>query len=443
MLSKLGSKLVTRVFADSPGPEQGRKAEHWWDLPRATALLWTVLVVLAVGRAALYASPRHQGCYTVFADGARNWLAGQDLFDSINPNSLNVFRYCPIVAVLLAPLAWLSDPWGSAALRAVGLAIFLPGLWWWCRVALPHCLPRKAVSLCILLVAALCPNSLMDVQLNIITIGLMLLTMAALEANQLTFAALACALAVCFKAYPAALALVLSVLYWRQFSWRWLGAMAVVMATPFFFQRFDYVLRQYQDWIHYGLNARYVEDRFQDVMFLCRRCSVPMSRGTYQVVEILAGVGIAAVCLIHRWRGLPEKSLRNAAFGLCCGWMMAFGPATEATTYIILAPAAAAAAVMAWSLPNPRWFRLAIAVVCVLLSLSQLQLLFPLNKPLEHAGALPIAAMLFIVAVAIHGMGCRVWPYQLVRLGPRTISLFDRGFSSTAAHPANLNPPSV
>jgi Glycosyltransferase family 87 len=404
LLSKLESKSVVRITAYLGNTGEGRKDGRWWDLQRATAALWTVLVVLAVGRAALYALPRHQGCYPVFADGARHWLAGQDLFDSVNSNSLDVFRNCPIVAMLLAPLAWISDPWGSAALRAVGLAIFLPALWWWCRVALPDSLPRKAISLSLLVVAALCPNSLMDVQLNIITIGLMLLAMAALEAEKCTFAALACALAVCFKAYPVALGLVLSLLYWRQFSWRWLAAMAGLMATPFLFQRSDYVFRQYHDWVHFGLNARYVDGHFQDFMFLCRRWLLPMSRGTYQVIEVLTGIGIAAICLIHRWRGMPDKSLRNSVFALCCGWMMAFGPATEATTYIILAPAAAAALVIAWSSPNPSWFRLAITVACVLFSLCQLQLLFPLDKPLNQAGALPFAAVLFVVVVAIRGI---------------------------------------
>jgi Glycosyltransferase family 87 len=381
---------------------------RWWNLTSITVLVWTVLATLAVGRAAFYASPRHQGCYPVFAGAARHWLAGEDLYDSVNSNSLDVFRYAPVAAVLLTPLGGLSDAWGSAALRGAGLALFLPALWYWCSLAFPRAFTRREIWKCFLLVAALCSSSLMDVQFNIITIGLMLLSMTFVEKERWWLAALTCGLAVCLKAYPIALALVLGLLYWRQFSWRWFLGMAALSAAPFLFQSPEYVLKQYYDWFHYGLNARYVEGNFQDVMYFCHRWLVPMSRNEYKVIEVLAGAGVAAVCLLKSRRAQEEKSLRNLVFGVCCGWMMAFGPATEATTYIILAPAAAAAVVMAWSLPNPRWFRLAITIVCVVLSLAQLQLLFPLNKPLHQIAAQPFAALLFIVAVSIHGMGDRL-----------------------------------
>src|SRR5271167_4939410 len=97
---------------------RGEAGKLWLDLSRATKLLWTILAILAVSRAALYYLPKHQGCYPIFAGAACHWLAGEDLYDSTNTNSLTVYRYCPAVALLLAPLAWLSDPLGSAVLRA-------------------------------------------------------------------------------------------------------------------------------------------------------------------------------------------------------------------------------------------------------------------------------------------------------------------------------------
>jgi hypothetical protein len=85
--------------------------------------------------------------------------------------------------------------------------------------------------------------------------------------------------------------------------------------------------------------------------------------------------------------------------------MMVLGPATEATTYIVLAPAVAAATLLAWVLPERRWYRAVVTVACTLFVLAQVQLAFPLNKPLTHLGALPAAALLFLLAAAVGGLG--------------------------------------
>ncbi|HVS36439.1 MAG TPA: glycosyltransferase family 87 protein [Gemmataceae bacterium] len=368
--------------------------------------LWVLLVLAAVGRSALYYVPRQQGAYPVFADGGRHWLRGEDLYDSQDPNSLCVFRYSPLTAVALIPLALAPDPVGSALLRTANLAAFLLGFGWWTRTALGPPFSREHRAVAWLLCAGMACITLMDVQLNLLTIGFILITLAGVAESRWNTAALAASLACCLKVYPAGLALVLAAVYPRRFAARWLAAMALCLLLPFVFQQPSYVLRQYADWVRWGLNQRYrpeLDAGFQDGMMVCRRWLAPMSRTTYVWLEAAAGAAVALVCLWRRWRA-PQSDLLACITGLCCGWMMAFGPATESQTYVQLAPVAAVFTVQAWAKPRPSWFQALVTACCVLLTLSQLQLLLPLDRPLHHLAAQPIAALLLMAAAATCGL---------------------------------------
>src|SRR5579864_4967730 len=104
---------------------------------RAACIIWGIIVLLGLGRAALFHLPRHCGCYDVFADGGRHWLHQQPLFDLVNLETLNVFRYSPLVAAFCAPLALVSNPMGSALLRLVNFVVLLVGLTWWGKKLCP------------------------------------------------------------------------------------------------------------------------------------------------------------------------------------------------------------------------------------------------------------------------------------------------------------------
>ncbi|HEY1380306.1 MAG TPA: glycosyltransferase 87 family protein, partial [Gemmataceae bacterium] len=156
-------------------------------------VVWGLVVVGGVGRAALYHLPRHCGCYDVFAAGGRHWLAGEPVYDLDHPDSLTVFRYSPLVAAACAPLALLSPPAGSAALRLVNFAALIAGLAWWGRRVLPSPTDRAKWWL---LVALAGGPALLDVQFNLLTVGLMLVGAAAFSAGRLNVSAAALSLAV-------------------------------------------------------------------------------------------------------------------------------------------------------------------------------------------------------------------------------------------------------
>src|SRR5581483_7963834 len=138
---------------------------------RTACVVWVAVVLAGVGRAALYHHPRHCGCYDIFADGGRHWLAGEPVYDLDHPESLTVFRNSPLVAAGCAPLALLSNPAGSAVLRLVNFAALIAGLACWAAVAVPPAWRARWW----LLVAAAGGPALLDVQLNLLTLGLMLL----------------------------------------------------------------------------------------------------------------------------------------------------------------------------------------------------------------------------------------------------------------------------
>ena len=393
---------MTRSMGQEGGVGRPGQAGRW---ERLAWVLWLLLIVAAVGRAALYNLPRQQGSYLVFADGGRHWLHGEGLYDGQDPNNLCVFRYSPLTAVALTPLAFVPDPVGSALQRVANLAVFLLGFSWWTRTALARREHRVAAWL---LCAGMARVALMDVQLNLITIGFILIALAAAAESRWNTAALAVSLACCLKVYPASLALVLAVVYPRRFALRWAAATALCLLLPFLFQHPGYVAQQYVDWVRWGMNQRFrpeLDGSFQDAMRICRRWLAPMSRETYVRLEAAAGAAVALVSLWRRWRRARPTDLLHCIAGLCCGWMMAFGPATEPQTYVQLAPVAAVLTVLAWTAPRPAWFRALVTASCVLLTLSQLQLLLPVNRPLHHLTAQPIAALLLMAAAACYGLG--------------------------------------
>jgi hypothetical protein len=336
---------------------------------------WILLIFLALGRSALHHSPQHVGCFAVFANAGRHWVRGEPLYEVDNPNYLALFRYSPLVAALLSPLAWVPGPAGNLMLRLVNLAVFLPGLWWWARTALPRNATANQRAIFYLLVALLSISPLVDIQVNNLTLGLMLIAVAAVAGDRWNLAAMTVSLAVLIKAYPIALALVLVVLFPRRFALRWLGAMALLLALPFALQDPAYVGAQYLDWVSCMIHQPHPDGFFQDMMLFAHLWLTPISRQTYHWIELGSGAFVALILWVHQRRGMPRQSLLNAAFGLCCAWMMALGPATETTTYIMIAPVAAAAMLLVLVQPQPFWAGALVTVAFVILAAAQLQLL--------------------------------------------------------------------
>ncbi len=308
---------------------------------RLALLVWVgLLTVLSVR--VVWAGRGHS-VYPIFAEAARGWCAGHDLYPAPPPAGLDQFRYSPLVAALLVPFTVLPESLGGVAWRLVNAAVYLGALAWCTRTVLPGRPSRVRRAVLFLLVVPLSVGSLNNGQSNPLVIGLLLATVAGATGGRWNLASACLALACLLKVYPMALGLLLMAFFPRRFAGRFVLALGVGLALPFLLQRGDYVLAQYDAWLrvlaHDDRMGQPLVACYRDLAQLCRLVGLPLSRGVYEAIEVTGGLGVLALCWWGQARGWSRRQLLGAALVLSTCWMTLLGPATESCTYILLAPA--------------------------------------------------------------------------------------------------------
>src|SRR2546422_3398196 len=98
------------------------------------------VLVLAIVCLRILLQPRVHSTYPIFIGAARNWLAGEDLYykDQSPPGGLDDFRYSPVTAALLTPLAFFPDTIGGVLWRVLYATGAGGGPWWGCPLVVPH-----------------------------------------------------------------------------------------------------------------------------------------------------------------------------------------------------------------------------------------------------------------------------------------------------------------
>jgi hypothetical protein len=239
-------------------------------------------------------------------------------------------------------------------------------------------------------------------QSNIHVIGLLLLGVAAVARRRFNLAAVCLAAACLLKLYPIAVGMLLVMLYPRRLGPRLAVMLALGLLLPFLMQRPGYVAAQYADWVaHMGVNDRQLLIRavwYRDARLLWSLWVAPMSYATYQVVQAVGAVVVAAACLWARRAGLPRQRLLALVLGLGCCWMTALGPATESNTYVLLGPSAAWLLLSGRAERHPRALRLLWLIAYGLLVVSQTASMLPrdLGRTLHSLGPQPLAALLLL-----------------------------------------------
>ncbi len=365
---------------------------------RISKIVWFFLLFLSLARGLfLYDDPKHRGCYEVYPAAGLHWLKREPLYQAKSP--CVAFRYAPIIAIAFTPLPFLPSPLGSCLVRLVNWLVLFWGVSWWTSRFLKRSASKPRCALWLILIALISASALLDIQLNMLTLGLILVSIAASAEQRWNLSAMAIGLAICTKAYPVSLALLLVLIYPRQMIVRLLLILLSLLAFPFVFQPPDYVLQQYIDMMNGFVMHRDYDYWYQDFMSLWHHWIGPLDRFLYTLISIGAGGVIALASLRVRGKISGHDQLIRI-FGMSCGWMMAFGPATESTTYVILAPVAALAMIGIWNGLLTR-FSTALAVLAyLLLLLCQIQLVCAWNPPLNQMGFQPLAALLLIVVFA-------------------------------------------
>jgi hypothetical protein len=389
----------------------------WWRgrrlVERWVIGLWAAALAGILVRLLLLPHGAHT-LFPIYHDAGRHWVRGVDLYpEQVQGAGFALYRYSPTVAVGLTPFSPLPQKLADLLWRLLNAAALLGGALWAARAVASRALSRGQATLMLLLLFPPAVGHLSNGQCNALVIGLILCSFAASAERRWNLSAGLMAAAALFKLYPIAAGLLLAVVHPRRFGPRFLIALAVGMALPFACQSPEYVLRQFRLWIGYTLH----EDRSGwgldsanvDLQLLLRVCGLPLSLKAYRLIEALAGLGFAGLCLAARRRGVPERRRLTLALGLGCVWMTVFGPATESPTYLILAPSVALGLIAAWDegaarSPGVRLLVRGLMLGSYVLFLS-LQLttwsgrLFYAYRVL---GPQPVAGLLFLAGLLLH-----------------------------------------
>lgn len=360
---------------------------------RLAVAVWVVIVAGIGLRLAL--SKRVNSVYPIFSEAGRRWSAGDRLY--IPPTyELDQFRYTPTVATAFAPWGLMSDRVGAALWLGLSAALFLGTFVAWWR-------DRSTAGLALLLAIPISLGSINNGQCNALLCAMSLLAIIAFRRERWTLAALAVTVAVLFKVYPLSLGLLLAILEPRRFGVRFALVLAAGLALPYCLRPADYVTEQYR-----ALAARVDgDDRttfpviygYRDFQMLTRVVGIPLTRPKYQVVELLVAAGFAGVVALGRFRGWARDRTVWACGALSACWMTVFGPATESSTYIILAPWLAQATVDASA--RPVWRRAFAYGSFALFAVSMSMAWFPeaVRTPIQSTGIMPLAGLLLTLCV--------------------------------------------
>ncbi len=393
-------------------PETPRRWDAW---TRAAVAAW-FLILAAVGARAVV-QPRDHSLYRTFAEAGRDWLDGADAYARDWEPNRDLYRYSPAVSVCFVPLGLLPERVGGVLWRLFNGAVFLGAAAWWLRSAAPAPLSVTRRAVWFLLLAPLALASLNNGQTNPLVLGLMLGSLAAASGRRWTLAAFLVAGACALKVYPLALGLLLAAAYPRRFAGRLALALGAVAALPFLFQDPDYVAGQYRRWVSFlGADDRRawpLHMTYRDLWLLFRAWGVPLEPRLYLGVQLLSAAGAAMVCVAARWRGWPAREVLMAALTLGTCWMILCGPATESSTYILLAPALTWALVSGW---GERWWP---GLACVpalagfgLLLVCVLAGLFRNTAAFHGLGLQPLGALVFAAGSGVTLLNRLIGPEQ-------------------------------
>lgn len=349
--------------------------------PRWALTAWIILISAVVVRVAV-APPLSGTVVPIYLKAGERWCAGENIYAAFWP--LDIYRNPPGVAAFFAPWSILPEKTAGILWRLLGVALYLSGLAAWLRDK------PQSLGLVIFASAVLIIPSFNNGQVNVLIVGCLLLATANLNRERWLTAAAWVVFASFFKLYPLAVGLLFCAARPR-FTFRLLPLFVLSMILPFAFQRPEYVWQMHRAFVDFlELEGRYrlMLDRPPWDWTIVPRVwlDIRVPAEITKLVSAFAGL-IFAGLVAHVRRNQPEKVL-VLAFHLGCIWMTLFGPATENSTYTLIAPT------VALLLLNPH--RASVWAVFVLVTLPILRGLFPSSDVLPFRTAQPIGTALLL-----------------------------------------------
>jgi hypothetical protein len=361
---------------------------------RLAAAVWAVLVIAVAGRVAV-APVRSHTVTPIYWTAANKFARGEPLYVPVE--GLDMYLYPPGFAAGVVPFTWLPEKLAGILWRVLGTGLFLAGLW-----RLGHDLlglDNRAVAWLMLLPIPLAISSLDNGQANLHMAGLVGLGAAAFGRKRWTAAAGWFAVAVGIKVYPFAAGMLFGVNR-RRWVFGLCGFAAAVILFPFVCANANYVWNQFRGMTSFADN----DDRLhsyslarvpRDWTILTRTWLgwVPKEI-TARIISAVAGIAFAG--LVFTSRRKPFTQHVWLAFALGSIWMTLFGPATEAQTYTLLAPALTATVLL-----SRGWSQLLAVVAWWLFTAQMIRDAFPNGWKMSVYGTQPTAAVLLLLAVLL------------------------------------------
>jgi hypothetical protein len=367
---------------------------------KARSLSWAAIVVWSAVLLGLsvriLANPNRATTFTVYRLAGSHWFHGEHLY-----SEWHGFVYSPLAAACFCPFVLLPPSLGNLSWTWFNTTVFLFGLAAVVNSGIyPHV--QRHQGIVYLLILPLVLGNLDTAQANPTLIGLILLGVAAAQAERWNQAAFSVAAATYLKIYPLAVGLLLCVLAPKNLSWRLILALLLLGLLPFVLQHWTYVSQQYHEW----MATRSADDRRLyplnvaplDLWFvLVRFGHLPIPGTLYALFQMLSGGAIALYCATGAWRHWRREQILMGLFSLVCIWMTLCGPATESQTYVLLAPAVVFALVESMTQSRPFWLRAGLfcAYLPLVLAVARASFL-PAQKSLWLLTAQPVAAIIFL-----------------------------------------------
>jgi hypothetical protein len=367
---------------------------------KVAAGLWVVAMVVILVH--VWLKPEASTLYTVFRKGGARWLASQNLYPKVDE-----YIYSPFAAAFFAPLALLPDRVAGIIWRLMSLAAYAGAFWAWLRNV--RALPGERAALAWIFLLPLSVGDLFNGQANPLVIGLLMLAVLACRRERWMIAALCVGVAAYFKVYPLAVGLLLAVVHPRKFPWRLAAALVGLFALSLVLQRPAYAWQQYVNWVHsLPRDPRRTLNYFgtyRDFWLMLRVLRVPVSLQGWALLQAASGAALAVYLWLAQRRGVPAERLDFLLMALGTCWMLLFGPATESSTYVILAPPL----VLAWLRWRGQPYLNGAAACYALLIASQMLTSWghQYQTPYTHL-IQPVGALVFTATVAAYGISTRL-----------------------------------
>ena len=158
-----------------------------------------------------------------------------------------------------------------------------------------------------------------------------------------------------------------------------------------------YVSDAYQSWVHQiahdNRHSGQLENSYRDFYMLVRIIGMHLSEKHYQVLQMAMAVLVAVIVVRGQRLGCGKTRLLRAAFDLGCCWIVLFGPATENSTYALLAPTLALAAWEAFQPCEHAWLRWWMAATVGLFLVAVVIISTPIGKSVSFY-LMPIGGLL-------------------------------------------------